>query len=108
MKNPFAYLKVCYNSPMQKTYYVYILSNKSRRVLYVGVTNSLKRRLYEHQNALVDGFTKKYNVHDLVYYEQTADAYAAICREKQIKGWTRAKKEDLIRGRNPEMRSLEI
>ena len=81
-------------------YYVYMLTNKNNNVLYTGVTNNLKRRLYEHKNKLVDGFTKKYNVEKLVYYEITNDVDSAIAREKQIKGWTRAKKNALIESEN--------
>ena len=66
-------------------YFVYILSNWDDSVLYIGVTNNLQRRLYEHRNGLADGFTRKYNVHKLVYYECTNDAYSAISREKQLK-----------------------
>ena len=66
-------------------YYVYILSNWDDSVLYIGVTGNLLRRLYEHQNGLVDGFTKQYNIHKLVYYETTNDVYSAISREKQLK-----------------------
>ena len=73
-------------------YYVYILTNKSNKVLYVGITNNLVRRVYEHKNKLVEGFTEKYNVNKLVYYDATADVKAAIAREKQIKGWLRQKK----------------
>jgi len=69
---------------MEKTYYVYILTNKTNKVLYTGVTSDLKRRVYEHKHKLVEGFTKKYNVNRLVYYEVTNDVYAAISREKQI------------------------
>lgn len=87
-------------------YYVYILSNKSNSVVYVGVTNNLERRLYEHKNGLYDGFTKKYNVHKLVYYEYTTDIRSAIIREKQIKGWRRSKKNDLINSQNPEWKDL--
>lgn len=87
-------------------YYVYILSNKSNSVVYVGVTNNLERRLYEHKNGLYDGFTKKYNVHKLVYYEYTTDIRSAIIREKQIKGWRRSKKDDLINSQNPEWKDL--
>ena len=75
-------------------------------MLYIGVTNNLPRRLYEHRNGLVDGFTKKYNVHKLVYYEYTNDVYSAISREKQLKKWTRAKKNDLVVKENPEWRDL--
>ena len=86
--------------------YVYILSNRSNNVVYVGVTNNLERRLYEHKNGLFDGFTKKYNVHKLVYYEYTTDISSAIAREKQIKGWRRSKKNDLINSKNPEWKDL--
>ncbi|MDD4779697.1 MAG: GIY-YIG nuclease family protein [Tissierellia bacterium] len=82
-------------------YYVYILTNKSNKVLYTGVTNDLKRRMYEHQNKLADGFTSKYNVNKLVYYDYTEDVESAITREKQIKGWKRQKKIDLIESVNP-------
>ena len=82
-------------------YYVYILSTWNNKVLYTGVTNNLERRLYEHKNGLMEGFTKKYHVHKLVYFDTSADINAAIAREKQIKGWTRAKKVTLIEERNP-------
>ena len=82
-------------------YYVYILTNRDDSVMYVGVTNNLERRLYEHRNHMVEGFTKKYNVHKLVYYEYTNDVYSALEREKQIKGWTRAKKNALVAKTNP-------
>ena len=82
-------------------YYVYILTNKTKTVLYTGVTNNLKRRIYEHKNKLIDGFTKRYNVDRLVYYETTSDAKSAIMREKQIKNLLRRKKEDLINTMNP-------
>ena len=87
-------------------YYVYMLTNKTNKVLYTGITNNLKRRIYEHKNGLVDGFTKKYNVHKLVYYDYTIDVRSAISREKQIKGWTRAKKDALINGFNPNWQDL--
>ena len=82
-------------------YFVYILSNWNDSVLYIGVTSNLPRRLYEHRNGLADGFTKKYNVHKLVYYEHTNDVYSAISREKQLKKWVRAKKNALISKMNP-------
>ena len=82
-------------------YFVYILSNWDDSVLYIGVTGNLPRRLYEHKKGLVDGFAKKYNVHKLVYFENTNDVYSAISREKQLKGWTRAKKNALIQTTNP-------
>ena len=87
-------------------YFVYILSNWDDSVLYIGVTSNLPRRLYEHQNGLVEGFTKKYNVHKLVYYEYTNDAYSAISREKQLKNWSRNKKNALIAKMNPEWNDL--
>ena len=87
-------------------YYVYILTNWNNKVLYTGVTNNLERRLYEHQNELADGFTKRYHVHKLVYYDTTTDVTAAIAREKQIKGWTRQKKNALVETINPEWRDL--
>ena len=87
-------------------YYVYILTNKSNKVLYTGMTNNLIRRTYEHKNNLVEGFTKKYNVNKLVYYDITNDVNAAITREKQIKGWIRQKKIDLITEFNPEWKDL--
>ena len=82
-------------------YYVYILSNWNNKVLYIGMTNNLQRRLYEHKNHLVKGFTDKYNVTKLVYFEATTDVYSAIEREKQLKGWTRARKLNLVAQSNP-------
>lgn len=87
-------------------YYVYILTNWSNKVLYIGVTNNLERRLYEHKNKLIKGFTEKYNVNKLVYFENTTDVKAAIEREKQIKGWTRLKKSALIESINPHWKDL--
>jgi len=78
------------------SYYVYLLASGNNRVLYTGVTNNLKRRLYEHKHGLVEGFTKKYRVHKLVYFEETNDVNAAIAREKEIKGWLREKKNTLV------------
>ena len=91
---------------MDKNYYVYILTNKRNTVLYTGVTNDLKRRVYEHREKLVSGFTKKYNVYKLVFYEITNSIEVAIQREKQIKGGSRQKKIDLINGMNPGWRDL--
>ena len=91
---------------MGDQYYVYILTNKCNTVLYTGVTNDLKRRVYEHREKLVSGFTKKYNVYKLVFYEATESIEAAIQREKQIKGGSRQKKIDLINGMNPGWRDL--
>ena len=89
------------------TYYVYILTNKNKNVLYTGVTNDLVRRVYEHkQHFDKQSFTAKYNVDQLVYFEETSDVYAAIEREKQIKGLSRMKKLFLIRENNPSMRDI--
>ena len=89
-------------------YFVYILSNCDDSVIYIGVTGNLPRRLYEHRNGLVEGFTKKYNVHKLVYYEHTSDVYSAISREKQLKKWRREKKNQLIEAMNPQWRDLSL
>ena len=89
-------------------YYVYILSNKYNTTIYTGVTNNLERRLYEHKNKLVDGFTKKYAVDKLVYFETTSDVESAIAREKQIKGWSREKKNNLINSVNPQWTDLSL
>ena len=89
-----------------KQYFVYILTNWNNKVMYIGVTNNLQRRLYEHKNALVEGFTKEYNVHKLVYYEVTTDVEAAIAREKQLKGWRREKKNALVESMNPTWKDL--
>ena len=88
-------------------YYVYIMTNKSR-TLYTGVTNDLERRVYEHKQKLVPGFTAKYNIARLVYFEVTQDVQAAITREKQIKGWLRSKKIALIESVNPEWKDLSM
>jgi putative endonuclease len=90
----------------QRRYYVYILANTSRRVLYTGVTNNLKRRLNEHRKGLNKGFTKKYNVHDLMYYEVYDRPMQAIKREKRIKKWYRYQKDALISNINPEWNDL--
>ena len=74
--------------------------------MYIGVTNDLERRLYEHKNELVEGFTKQYHVHKLVYYEETSDVRAAVEREKQLKKWARAKKNALVETINPEWKDL--
>ena len=88
------------------TFYVYIMSNQYNNVLYIGVTNNLLRRVYEHKTGMIDGFTKKYNVHKLVYYESVHDVKDAIAREKQLKHWVRAKKVALIEQMNPEWKDL--
>ena len=86
--------------------YVYLLANNYGNVLYTGVTSNLLRRIYEHKNKMVPGFTQKYNVDRLVYFEVCLDIMVAIAREKQIKGWLRAKKVALIESLNPEWKDL--
>ena len=86
-------------------YYVYIMTGRSD-ALYTGVTNNLERRVYERKQGLVEGFTKKYNLTMLVYYETTDDVRSALAREKQIKGWPRSKKIALIESTNPQWRDL--
>lgn len=86
---------------LSKQYFVYLLTNWNNKVLYVGVTNDLKRRVFEHQNGLGDGFTKKYRVKKLVFYEVYEEIEPAILREKQIKGGSRQKKNNLITRFNP-------
>ena len=87
-------------------FWVYILASRPGGTLYVGVTNNLIRRVYEHRNSLVEGFTRRYGVKKLVYYEQHDTAVSAIQREKNIKHWSREWKIDLIRSMNPEWRDL--
>jgi len=87
-------------------YYVYILASKRNGTLYIGVTSELIKRVYEHKNNLINGFTKKYDVHNLVYYEPTEDINSAIKREKQLKKWKRAWKIELIEKNNPEWKDL--
>jgi len=89
-------------------YYVYLLASKRNGTLYLGVTSNLIKRVYEHKNNLVSGFTQKYKVHNLVYYETTDDINSAITREKQLKRWKRAWKIGLIEKSNPEWRDLYI
>jgi len=87
-------------------YYIYIVTNKNNTVLYIGVTNNLVRRIHEHKNKLIKGFTEKYNVDKLVYYEVFDFIELAIKREKQIKGYSRLKKDLLIDQKNPERNEL--
>ena len=90
-------------------YYIYIMTNKINTVLYIGVTNDLIRRVYEHKNYLSkDSFTARYKINKLVYYETTPDVYSAITREKQLKNLIRKKKEELINGFNPEWEDLYV
>jgi putative endonuclease len=90
---------------MTKSFYVYIMTNKSR-TLYIGITSDLKKRVYEHKHKLIEGFTKCYNITYLVYYEVTSDSSSALNREKKLKGWLRQKKIDLIESSNSEWRDL--
>ena len=87
-------------------YYVYLLTNWNNKVMYIGVTNNLKRRVSEHKNKLVKGFTEKYNLNKLVYFEETGDVWTALAREKEIKKWRREKKNNLVDGMNPEWEDL--
>jgi putative endonuclease len=89
-----------------KTYYVYMMTNRSRAVLYTGVTNSLESRLWFHANNEGRSFTKRYKIDRLVYYESYDDPRDAISREKEIKGWRRQKKNDLVRKLNPKWEDL--
>ena len=87
-------------------YYVYIMTNKTDSVMYIGVTNNLERRAVEHKSGICDGFTKRYHASKLVYFEEYSDVNQAICREKQLKGWSRSKKNDLVLSKNPELNDL--
>ena len=89
-------------------YWVYILSNKTHSVLYIGITNDLYRRSMEHKNGIVEGFTKKYRCHTLLYYECFTDVEEAIAREKELKGWSREKKDNLIKNTNPNFWNLAV
>jgi len=91
---------------MNKQYYVYLMTNKNNTVIYTGVTSDLKKRVYEHKEKLVKGFTKRYNLDKLVYYEVLDDPYNAISREKQIKSGSRQKKIDLINKMNKKWNDL--
>jgi putative endonuclease len=91
---------------MENQYYIYLMSNKNNTVIYTGVTNNLKRRVYEHKEKMIDGFTKKYNVDKLVYFEFIDDINSAIQREKQIKAGSRKKKIDLINSINKGWKDL--
>ena len=90
----------------EKLYYVYLLTNWNNTVIYVGITSGLRRRLFEHKNKLVKGFTEKYNVTKLVYFETTTDVTSAIAREKEIKKWRREKKNRLVETINPDWKDL--
>ncbi len=89
-----------------KEYHVYIVTNQTNKVMYIGMTNDLERRIYEHKHSLIEGFTKKYKLNRLVYCESCADVTQAIAREKQLKGWLRAKKNELVQSINPNWSDL--
>jgi len=93
---------------MNNTYYIYFLSNNTNSVLYIGVSNNLQRRLYEHKNGFVEGFTKRYHTHRLIYFEQTNSIEVAIRREKQLKGWARKRKNQLVEQVNPKWSDLSL
>ncbi|MBU4483889.1 GIY-YIG nuclease family protein [bacterium] len=89
-----------------KNYFVYILASQRNGTLHIGVTNNIARRIYEHKNDLIKGFTEKYRVHNLIYVEETNDVNVAITREKQLKKWKRSWKLRLIETANPEWKDL--
>jgi putative endonuclease len=91
-----------------KKYYFYFLANRKRGTIYSGMTNSLRKRIPQHKSKSIPGFTKKYSVTRLVYFEEFSDVRDAIAREKQIKGWTRKKKIALIESVNPEWKEIEL
>ncbi len=91
---------------MDRHYYIYIMTNERNAAIYTGVTNNLRRRVFEHKEKLAEGFTKKYNITKLVYYEIFEDVENAILREKQIKGGSRQKKIELVNSMNKEWRDL--
>jgi putative endonuclease len=90
---------------LTKYYYVYIMASHSR-VIYIGMTNDLRRRVAQHQQKLIEGFTQRYNVTQLVHYEVTNDVHSALAREKELKGWRRSKKVALIEATNPQWHDL--
>jgi putative endonuclease len=92
--------------PIETRYYVYLMTNWNHRVMYVGVTNDLTRRVYEHKNKLVSGFTEKYNIDKPVYFEDSSDVQSALNREKEIKKWRREKKNALVLSVNPQWDDL--
>lgn len=91
---------------MHNHYWTYIMASNNRTTIYIGVTNDLERRITEHKSGIILGFTRKYHCHNLVYYEEFSDIEQAIAREKQLKGWKRAKKDALIDTMNPERKDL--
>jgi len=96
------------NPSRSRQYYVYIMTNRRHSPLYVGVTNDLVRRVYEHRNRLAKGFASKYNITMLMYYETTESVESAIAREKQLKGWLKRRKIALIESANPNWRDLSL
>jgi len=92
---------------MEKSYWVYILTNKSF-TLYVGITSNLQKRIWEHRNKLIEGFTKRYNLAKLIYVEGFRDVNQALAREKQIKSWSRQKKIDLIKSENQDFKEIYL
>jgi putative endonuclease len=94
--------------PPERRYYVYLLTNWDNTVMYVGITNNLERRVYEHKQKLVKGFTKKYNINKLVYFEETYDVRAALTREKEIKKLRREKKNNLVQSFNPDWKDIGL
>lgn len=90
-----------------RSYYIYILASNSG-TLYIGITNNLERRIWEHKHALVKGFTEKYGCHRLIYFEEYSDSLTAIEREKQLKRWNRQKKQNLIKTMNPSWKDLSF
>jgi putative endonuclease len=93
---------------MQNSYYVYILANNRNGTIYTGVTNDLVRRIYEHKNKLIRGFTKKHTIDKLVYFEETGDVQIALAREKEIKHWKRAWRIALIEKDNPQWKDISL
>lgn len=93
---------------MSKSYFVYILTNYNETTFYIGVTENLQKRIWEHKNKVVEGFTEKYNVNKLVYYDSTNSIESAINREKQLKRWHRQWKINLIKENNPKMIDLSL
>ena len=100
--------KMCYNRLMEKVCAVYILSNISNTTLYIGVTSDLRKRIWEHKNKVYDGFSAKYNLQKLVYFETTESIETAIIREKQLKNWRRQWKLNLIKSKNPNFDDLSL
>ena len=93
---------------MEKQYYVYILTNQSNKVMYIGSSSNLAARIYQHKQKLIPGFTAKYNVNKLVYFEVTNDPYSAVTRERKLKGWVRARKNQLVETTNPGWEELVV